>query len=86
MNTPNAKQELPSPDNKGLTERWITPPTGGAICPFTALKHAKFYQEFCGNPKIRQVRTGAGKQRGKRLLWLPDIYAFLMAKAERAAL
>lgn len=62
--------------------QWITPPVGNSVCPFTGLKHAKFYLEFVGNPAIRQVRTGTGKDRGKRLLWLPDIQSYLFSKAE----
>lgn len=76
------EKALPPPEPSGLTDRWIPAPSGDRICPFTGLRHAKFYAEFVGRPEIRQVRTGIGKQRGKRLLWLPDIHAFLMARAE----
>lgn len=69
--------DIPSPEQSGLIERWISPPTGREVCPFTGLRHGKFYMEFAGKPEIRQVRTGTGKERGKRLFWLPDIYAEL---------
>lgn len=71
-------------DNKIPAEhhKWIAAPKAEKVCPYTNLKHAKFYQEFCYNRSIRQVRTGVGKQRGKRLFWLPDIYSFLMKRAE----
>lgn len=75
-------QTMPSPEPAGITERWITPPVGNSVCPFTGLRHAKFYQEFAGKPEIRQVRTGTGKHRGKRLFWLPDIYQELHRRAE----
>lgn len=74
------QQNLPGPDSSGHVERWITAPTTGS-CPFTGLKHAKFYQEFSGKPSIRQVRTGSGKCRGKRLFWLPDIFSELHRQA-----
>lgn len=61
--------------------KWISAPTGTQTCPYTSLKHAKFYQEFSGNPSIRQVRTGSGISRGKRLFWLPDIFNELHRQA-----
>lgn len=73
-------QTMPPPAPAGLTERWISAPTGLNVCPFTSLKHGKFYLEFADNENVRQVRTGTGKQRGKRLFWLPDIYAELERK------
>lgn len=76
---------IPPPQIAGLTERWISPPTGRDICPFTGLRHGKFYQEFSGHQAIRQVRTGTGKERGKRLFWLPDIFSELHRRAAEQA-
>lgn len=66
-----------------LGATWITPPVGKDTCPYTGLKHGKFYAEFCGNPEIHQLRTGTGKNRGKRVFYLPDIHDYLMRRAKR---
>lgn len=66
-------------------QRWIRPPAGGTACPFTGLRHASFYREFVGCPRIRQARMGAGKNRGTRLLWLPDIHAEITRRTEAQA-
>lgn len=71
------------PGNDSQTSlRWIRPPVGRAACPYTGLKHAGFYRELVGNPRIRQARMGTGK-RGTRLLWLPDVHAEINRRAEQ---
>ena len=87
MNVPNTTTGLEQerdfqPELPDIMFKWISPPTGNSTCPYTSFKHAKFYQEFRGNPEIRQVRTGAGKSRGKRLFWLPDIFNELHRRAQ----
>lgn len=62
---------------------WIRPPIQGkGPCPHTDLQHAAFYRHFVGNPRIRQARMGTGRERGTRLLWLPDVYAEIARRAE----
>lgn len=58
---------------------WIRPPIQSKreACPYTHLGHGAFYGHFVGNPRIRQARLGKGRERGTRLLWLPDVYAEL---------
>jgi hypothetical protein len=73
----------PGTSPESLTsERWVRPPVGKAVCPVTGLKHAAFYRQFVGNPRIRQARVGTGRERGTRLLWLPDIHRELCRLAE----
>jgi hypothetical protein len=68
---------------KAVEARWIRPPIQGkGPCQFTGLGHASFYGHFIGNRRIRQARMGTGKQRGTRLLWLPDIYAEIQRLAD----
>jgi hypothetical protein len=74
VNAANAKADA--------LQRWIRPPAGGSACPFTGMKHAAFYREFVGCPRIRQARMGTGAARGTRLLWLPDIHAEITRRAE----
>jgi hypothetical protein len=62
-------------------QRWITPPRGRDACPYTGLRHASFYNAFCNNARIRQARMGTGRQRGTRLLWLPDVFAEVNRRA-----
>lgn len=64
---------------------WIRPPVGNSPCPHTGLRHAAFYRELVGNPKIRQARMGTGRSRGTRLLWLPDVFAEIHRRAESQA-
>ena len=66
-------------------QRWLRPPAGGRACPFTGMKHAAFYREFVGCPRIRQARMGEGRNRGTRLLWLPDIHAEIERRASEQA-
>lgn len=73
-------KNIPAPDAAQGIERWITPPTTEP-CPYTGLKHGQFYREFVKNPRIRQARMGTGETRGKRLLWLPDIYEDIHRRA-----
>ncbi|MCC5805568.1 MAG: hypothetical protein JJU00_04485 [Opitutales bacterium] len=62
---------------------WVRPPKQSeGACPHTGLKHAAFYRHFVGNPRIRQARMGTGRERGTRLLWLPDVYAEILRRAE----
>jgi len=58
---------------------WIRPPIQSRkqVCPYTQLSHGSFYGILVGNPRIRQARLGKGRERGQRLLWLPDVYAEL---------
>lgn len=67
--------------DNNAAECWIRPPSGGNACPHTGLKHAAFYREFVGNPRIRQARMGEGRNRGTRLLWLPDVHAEIHRRA-----
>lgn len=66
---------------------WIRPPiqTRKEVCPHTGLSHGAFYGHFVGNPRIRQARLGKGRERGTRLLWLPDIYRELERMASGQA-
>lgn len=71
--------------NHDAPARWITPPRGRDACPHTGLRHASFYNAFAHNPRIRQARMGTGKQRGTRLLWLPDVFAEIQRRAQEQA-
>lgn len=71
--------------NDHAAECWIRPPSGGNACPHTGLKHAAFYREFVGNPRIRQARMGTGKDRGTRLLLLSDVHAEILRRANEQA-
>jgi hypothetical protein len=62
-------------------QRWITPPRGLDSCPWTGLKHGSFYGAFVNCPRIRQARMGTGRNRGTRLLWLPDVFAEIERRA-----
>ena len=81
----DAREAAPSATAPAI---WIRPPIQSRRekCPYTHLGHAAFYAAFVGNPRIRQARMGKGRERGTRLLWLPDIFRELerMAKEERA--
>lgn len=68
-----------------VADKWIRPPSGGEACPYTGLKHAAFYREFVGNPRIRQARMGTGKDRGTRLLLLSDVHAEILRRANEQA-
>ena len=81
----NAHSETIESGKQFAAAIWIRPPVGRDVCRFTGLRHAKFYAEFCRNPRIRQVRLGTGTARGTRLLWLPDIYAELHRRAHEQA-
>lgn len=69
--------DLPGIGMGQVMTRWIRPPIGNKTCPCTGLRHAKFYAQFVGNPRIRQCRLGTGKTRGTRLVFLPDVLAEL---------
>lgn len=86
-NTANIQPPAPAAENENTDApaRWITPPRGRDACPYTGLRHASFYNAFANNPRIRQARMGTGKQRGTRLLWLPDIYAEINRRADEQA-
>ena len=68
-----------------VSDKWIRPPAGGNACPHTGLKHAAFYREFVGNPRIRQARMGTGRDRGTRLLLLSDVHAEILRRANEQA-
>ena len=71
--------------NEAASEKWIRPPLAGKACPFTGMKHAAFYREFVGCPRIRQAKMGASQKRGTRLLWLPDIHKEIHRRGEAQA-
>jgi hypothetical protein len=65
---------------------WVRPPKQSEPpCPHTGLRHAAFYSTFVGCPRIRQARMGKGRDRGTRLLWLPDVFAEIARRAEEQA-
>jgi hypothetical protein len=74
----------PASPAEAAPQIWIRPPIQSKreTCAYTGLGHSAFYGHFVGNPRIRQARMGAGKARGTRLLWLPDIFAELARMAE----
>lgn len=66
----------PASPSEAAEPRWIRAPLQKqGPCHYTGLQHASFYLAFANNPRIRQARMGAGRERGTRLFWLPDVYA-----------
>lgn len=72
-NDPQLQEPIQSARINSVPAIWIRPPIGKSVCPYTHLRHAQFNNEFVGNPRIRQCRLGAGRTRGTRLIYLPDV-------------
>lgn len=71
LSTPEQSTEAPA--------RFVRVPGAGTRCPFTGLSHAGMYQLLDNaGPKIRTVSLALpGQARGTRLIWLPDVFAYL---------
>jgi len=67
------------------TEIWIRPPKHGELCPRSGLSHSVFFSVL--KRAGRAVRTASlappGKERGVRVVYWPDLKAWLLNLAEQ---
>ena len=86
INTPHPPAPTAGDTTDNCTAgQWIRPPLTGQRCPHTGLTRASFYRELIACSRIRQAKMGTGRDRGTRLLWLPDVHREIHRRAAAQA-
>lgn len=83
---PTLPTPAPSPSSSDSHVKWIRPPASGAQCPYSGLSHGSFYNLLsrAGSAiKTASLAQPGAKRAGCRVVFLPDLFAYLARLAEQ---
>ena len=82
---PSSPPDFRAAKQAAIPRRWIRAPKNTEICGFTSLGHYSFYALLDdAGPAIQTAQLRLPSEtRASRLVWLPSLHAYLVAKAEK---